>query len=87
MRSAATRRALTSVTACDVEPNAVEGVRPLAGEALVQRAPGFAQAIDFERGQVDVAGAQVADGDPVMGLGRLDRGVEIGEIAGQSRAC
>ncbi len=65
---------------------AVEGLRPVSGEALLQGAPGVAQAVDLDRGEVDIAGAQVADSNPVMAFRLFHRGVEIGQIVGHGRA-
>ena len=61
-------------------------LRSVSGEALLQRAPSVAQAVDLNPGKVDIAGAQVADGYPVMTFRLFDRGVEIGQVVGHGKA-
>ena len=53
---------------------------------LRQVGPGRPQLVDFERGEIDIAGAQITDGDPVVNGGCLDRHVEVGEIVGPDGA-
>ncbi len=58
---------------------------PLSGKALGESDPGITQPVDFERGEIVVTGAQIADCDPVVGARRFDCRVEIGKIIGQSQ--
>ena len=60
-------------------------VRPIAGKTLGERDPGVSHAVDFERGEVDVFGAQIADGDPIVCADFLHGRVEFGKVAGGTR--
>ena len=64
-----------------------EGIRRLAGKPRVQFRPSVAQAVEFERGEVGIAGAQIADRHPIVAGGFFHRGVEVGQVAGGGGAC
>ena len=59
-----------------------EYVWPVAGKTLGERDPGVAHAVDFERGKVEVLGAQIADGNPIVRADVLHRRVEFGKVGG-----
>src|SRR5262245_29286748 len=97
MMSALTSRALTPSEQLAVERIAFKRAWSLAGKPLGKQYPAVAQPIYFKGSEVGIAGAQIANGDPVVGARRfysrvkavdfIAMGGQYAALQGQHEAC